>query len=477
MNKIKSDMSLYIKNIVFAGAVLLLASSCSVTKKYVRPDDLKTEGLYRDVNSADTLTLADMPWQQLFGDEYLQTLIATGLENNYDLKIALARMASATASLQQSKLAFLPTLSADAEVTRSKSSGAQMQANGITVSDIPTNTFYALTATTSWELDIWGKLRNSKKAALAAYLQSDAYRRAVQTELIASIATNYYQLLAYDEQIRIVEATVENRKKDVEIVRALKQSAVTTGADIANSEATLRAAELQLPDLKQARREVENALSIMLAAPPDSIARGTFQAQQLGASLQTGLSAQLLANRPDVQQAEFAFRNAFELTNVARTYFYPTLSISGTGGFTTANTLQSFFNGTFYGSIIGGLTQPIFNQGLNRQRLKAAEATQQEAYFTFQNALLTAGQEVSNALYAYNMAVEKEKTRALQIADFEKATDFTKELLKYTSATNYTDVLTAEQNLLSAKLNGISDRLQQLQAVVELYRALGGGWK
>lgn len=185
----------------------------------------------------------------------------------------------------------------------------------------------------------------------------------------------------------------------------------------------------------------------------------------------------MLANRPDVQQAEYAFRNAFELTNVARTYFYPSLTISGSGGWATANTLRNFFANTFYGSLMGGLTQPIFNQGLNKQRLRNAQAAGQEAYYDFQKTLLTAGQEVSDALYAYDMAIERDSIRQLQINDLEKVTEYTKELLKYSSSTNYTDVLTAEQNLLSARLNGVSDRLQQLHAIIALYRALGGGWK
>lgn len=467
----------YTKYILEALVVILLASSCGVTKHYERPQDLQTEGLYRGLHSTDSNSIATLPWQTLFSDATLQSLIQQGLQNNYDLKIALVRMESAAANLRQSKAAFFPTLSADADVTHSQSSVAQLRASGIDVSSIPANTTYALTATSSWELDIWGKLRSNKRATLAAFLESDAYRRAVQTQLIASIATNYYQLLAYDEQIRIVESTIENRRKDVKIVKALKQSAVVTGADVVNSEANVRAAELQLPDLKQSRRELENTLSLLLAVPPDSIARGLFASVDLYAELTTGVSAQLLANRPDVQQAEFSFQNAFELTNVARTNFYPSLTISGTGGWATANTLQNFFNGTFYGSLVGGLTQPIFNQGQNKQQLEVAKATQQEAYYTFQNTLLTAGQEVSNALYAYDMALEKEKIRKLQIADLEKVTVFTKELLRYTANTNYTDVLTAEQNLLSAQLNGISDKLQRLSAIIELYRALGGGWR
>ncbi|MFT4092058.1 MAG: TolC family protein [Niabella sp.] len=336
---------------------------------------------------------------------------------------------------------------------------------------------YSLTGTSSWEADVWGKLKSAKKAYVAAYLESDAYRRTVQTQLIVSIATDYYQLLSYDKQIQVIEATIANRKKDVEVVKALKEGAVITGADVVNREANVYSAALQLPDLKQSRRELENALSTLLAMPPDSIPRSSFDEQHIDIALQTGLPAQLLANRPDVQEAEYAFRNAFELTNVARTYFYPSLTISASGGFATANTLQNFFNGTFYGSLVGGLTQPVFNQGLNKQRLKTAEATQKEAYYTFQAALLTAGEEVSNALYAYEMAREKQQQRNAQLTALLKAVDFTKELLKYTSSTNYTDVLTAEQNLLSAQLDAVSDKLQELNAVISLYKGLGGGWK
>lgn len=471
-------MLLSIKNSLLAGSLLLLVYSCGITRKYERPADTQTNNkLYRGVNSTDTVTIADIPWQQLFTDTVLQRLIQTGLANNYDLKIAVTRMQSAVVDVRQSKLAFLPTLSATADATHSKSSAAQVRANGVNVSSIPANTIYDLTGSTSWEIDVWGKLRSTKRAYIAAFMESEAYRRTVQTQLIANIAANYYQLLSYDKQIRIVEATVANRRKDVDIVRALKEGAKVTGADVVNAEATLHSAELQLPDLKQQRRELENTLSTLLALPADSIARTTLDQQQIDSTLKTGLPAQLLANRPDVQEAEYSFRNAFELTNVARTYFYPSLSISGSAGWATANTLKDFFTGTFYGSIAGGLTQPIFNQGLNKQRLQKAKATQQEAYYSFQNTLLTAGQEVSDALYAYDMAKEKETMRRSQIASLQKATDFTKELLKYSSNTNYTDVLTAEQNLLSAELSSVSDKLQQLQAVVSLYKALGGGWK
>jgi multidrug efflux system outer membrane protein len=464
----------------------MLMASCSITKPYQRPD-IATNGLYRGHQATDSTTLATVPWRQMFADSILQHLIERGLANNLDLKIAVARMQAAEANLQQSKLAFFPTLSANGAFTISKSSSAQLRSlnikntesgsNTVSTTAIPTVKQYALTASTSWEADVWGKLRSTKRANLAAYLQSEAYRRAVQTQLIANIASDYYALLAYDKQLQITEETVENRKTEIETMKALKEGDVVTGADVAQSEANRYAAEVTLPDIRQNIRQTENALSILLATPPDSIPRTRLEAQQPIGSLQTGVPAQLLGNRPDVQEAEFSFRNTFELTNVARTYFYPALTITGTGGFATANTLTRFFAGTFYGSLISGLTQPIFNQGLNRQRLNRAEAAQAEAFYTYQSTLLTAGQEVSNALYSYQMAVDKANARQQQLAALQKAVSFTKELLTYTANTNFTDVLTSEQNLLAAQLNGVNDRLQQLQATVALYRALGGGWR
>ena len=471
------------------GLVILLAAflaSCSVTKPYEQPG-LNTNGLYRGVQTTDSATLATVPWRQMFPDTVLQRLIERGLDNNLDLKVAVARMQTAEANLQQSKLAFFPTLSTNAAFTLSKSSSAQLRAlnirnaesgsNTVSTTSIPTIKQYSLTASTSWEADVWGKLRSNKRAYLAAYLQSDAYRRAVQTQLIANIANDYYALLAYDKQLKITLETVENRKTDVETMKALKEGDVVTGADVVQSEANRYAAEVTLPDIRRNIRETENTLSLLLAMPPDSIPRTQLDDQQPVASLQTGVPAQLLSNRPDVQEAEYSFRNAFELTNVARTYFYPALTISGTGGFATANTLTAFFAGTFYGSLISGLTQPIFNQGINRQRLRIAQSNQAQAFYAYQTTLLTAGQEVSNALFSYQMAVDKANARQQQLAALEKAVDYTKELLKYTANTNFTDVLTSEQNLLAAQLNSVNDRLQQLQATVTLYRALGGGWR
>ncbi|AMR31524.1 hypothetical protein A0256_08830 [Mucilaginibacter sp. PAMC 26640] len=453
---------------------IVASSSCKIGKKYQSPD-LATAGLYRDQTGTDSATLATMPWQSLFTDNALKALIQEGINNNLNLKSAVQRILAAQATLQQSKAAFYPSLSANAGVTRSKQSVAGL--------NFPTGTgFNTLTTTfqgslsASWEADVWGKLSSTKRSAIANYLQSDAAKRAVQTQLIADIANNYFLLLTLDRQLEITQQTLKNRIKDVETMKQLKQGAVVTGAAVVQSEANRYAAEVAIPDLKRSIRETENALDILLSRPPGPVSRGSLADQKLTTDLQTGFPAQLLVNRPDVQQSEFAFRSAFENTNVARTYFYPQFTITAQGGLSSLQ-LRDFFSNSIFYNIVGGLTQPIFNQGLNKARLRNAQATQQQALNNFQQTLLVAGQEVSNALYAHQTAFEKEDARAKQIEALQKSVEFTQELLRYSSATNYTDVLTSEQNLLSAQLSGVNDKLQELQAIVNLYRALGGGWR
>jgi multidrug efflux system outer membrane protein len=457
---------------LFAAAALF--SACSVTKPYKSPE-VNTAGLYRDQSSADSLTLADMPWQSLFADEKLKALIQKGLDQNADLKNAIQNILQAEATLKQSKLAYLPTLNATADYTRNKSSLAALNfPAGININTL-TNT-YKLYLSTSWEADIWGKLSSAKRAALASYLGTDAAKKAVQTQLIADIANNYFTLLSLDEQLAITEATLKNRIASVETIRTLKDAAVVTGAAVVQSEASRYATEVTIPDLKQSIRETENALSILLSQAPGPIDRNTLKAQVTPADLSVGLPSQLLHNRPDVQQAEFAFRNSFENTNLARTYFYPSLTLTASGGLSSLQ-LKNFFDHSIFYSLVGGLTQPIFNQGINKARLTTAQSQQVQAFNTFQQTLLIAGQEVSNSLFDYQSALAKQESRAKQIAALTKAVDYTQELLRFSSATNYTDVLTSEQSLLAAQLSGVNDQLQKLQAVVNLYRALGGGWK
>ncbi|WP_309328789.1 efflux transporter outer membrane subunit [Mucilaginibacter sp.] len=455
---------------VLTGASL----SCKVTKPFQNAG-MVTNDLYRGQNSADTTTIATLPWESLFADTILNGLIKEGINHNLNLKTAIQKIAEAQAALGQASGALLPSLSGNATVTRSKQSEAGLNLPaGYSVNTLTTS--YQLSLSSSWEADIWGKLGSAKKAAYANLLQSDAAKRAVQTQLIADIANNYYNLLALDKQLEITNQAIQFRIKDVETMKALKEGDVVTGAAVVQSEANRYAAEVAIPDIKRSIRETENAIDLLLGRSPGPVNRAKLDDQKPVSNLQTGISSQLLQNRPDVQQAQYAFRAAFENTNQARTYFYPALTITASGGFSNLTLKDFFINSIFY-NIAAGLTQPIFNQGINKARLKTARAQQMEALNNFQQTLLVAGQEVSNALYAYQTGIEKDTSRTKEIEALRKSVDYTQQLLRYSSATNYNDVLIAEQALLAARISGINDRLQQLQAIVNLYRALGGGWR
>jgi multidrug efflux system outer membrane protein len=455
-------------------SISLLSLASCVTKKYERPA-VVTDDLYRDGETADTTSIATLPWETMFSDATLRSLIEQGLKQNLDFKQAIERTRIAEATLVQSRAAFLPSVTGDLSVTDAKQSTASLNfPPGINI-NTQTQTYRAQLGS-SWEADIWGRLSSAKRSAYAGLMQTDAAKRAVQTQLIANIANTYYSLLALDKQLSITLQTVKIRESDVETMKALKEGAIVNGAAVVQSEANLYAAQVSIPDLNRSIRESENALSVLLGKGPGTIPRTSLDQQIPYADLKTGVSAQLLQNRPDIQAAELGFRSAFENTNVARASFYPSLTLTAAGGLSTLQ-LKNFFDNSIFYNLIGGVSQPILNRGLNKARLKTAQAQQQIAFYNFQQSLLVGGQEVSNALYNFQAATEKENTRAKQIASLTRAVDYTKELLRYSSATNYTDVLTSEQSLLTAQLNSINDRLQKLQAVVNLYRALGGGWK
>jgi multidrug efflux system outer membrane protein len=455
-------------------ALISVVLSCKVTKRYQQPD-LNTGDLFRGQSATDTVTIASKPWEKLFTDTVLKALIHEGLYQNLNLKIAVQKIAEAQAALGQTKAAFLPSLSGNASVTRSKQSVASLDYPPGTVVDTKF-TSYQVGLSTSWETDVWGQLSSAKKAAYANLLQTDAAKRAIQTQLIADIANNYYNLLALDKELDITTRTMQNRIKDVETMKALKEGAVVNGAAVVQAEANRYEAEVAIPDIKKSIRETENALDILVGRAPGALNRTKLENQQPDTDLRTGIPAQLLKNRPDVQQAEYTFRTAFENTNLAHTYFYPQFTITASGGFSNLQLKDFFVNSVFY-NLAAGLTQPIFNQGINKARLKTAQAQQKEALLSYQQTLLVAGQEVSNALYAYQSAIDKDSARSKEINFLQKSVDYTEQLLKFSSATNYNDVLTSEQALLAAQLSGVNDRLQQLQAIVNLYRALGGGWQ
>jgi len=466
-NKIMTKRVL--SSILFVSFISIL-SSCSVTKRYQTPE-INTDSLYRDVTTADTNTIAHLNWNEVFTDPALQSLIQRGLTYNLNLLSAYTHIQQAQAYFNQSKAALLPDLDLSVGLTQSRLSESQRMGGSSS-----SRTQYSLGASSAWELDIWGRLSSSKRAEFANLLQTETAAKAIQTRLISSIATYYYRLLAMDQQLQITEQTVVNWDTTVTTMKALKEAATVTEAAVVQSEAQRYAAEVTIPDLKQSIKETENALSILIGSVPGGIERGKLINQQTLSSLNAGVPAQLLANRPDVMEAELNFRTQFELTNVARAYFYPTLSITGSAGFNSQNLNNLLDPAAFIASIGGGLTQPIFNRRANKTRLEVALAQQEDALLNFRNTLLVAGQEVSNALSLYETAKQKITIRAKQTDALQKAADYSQELLENGFA-NYTEVITARQSLLQAQLSSVNDRLEQLTAVVDLYRSLGGGWK
>lgn len=458
-------MKTIIRIAVFLSFMLFLFS-CIAMKKQEAPDMSSYDQLYRDIVQSDS-SFADIPWMSLFTDPHLQEIIKEAIANNPDMQIAQARIMKAEANLRQSRAEFFPSLNAGINATFQN-----VNPNGQGFPEL-----YQAFGSTSWEADIWGKYRSSKRANLASLLASEAYRRIVITDLVSSAAQTYYSLLALDAQLEITRQTVEKRIRNVETMEVMKENDVITGADLVLSQANRYSAEVTIPDLNQRIYETENTLSLLMGRNPGPIERGRLDEQELSADLKTGVPAQLLANRPDVIEAEYHLRYFAEMVNVARANFYPAVTLTARSGLSETNFRQLFQSPFFFWNIAAGLTQPIFNFGLNRQRYSSAKADLIENEAVFRNTLLRAGQEVVNAMHEYQSATDKLNIRSIQIGYLEKSVEYTMELLKYTSNTNYIDVLTSEVNLLSAQLGEINDKLQQLQAIVKLYQSLGGGWK
>lgn len=467
-------MILQEKSIIHTVYTILLAAlfySCKTIQPYQQPG-VVTGSLFRDADTSTANALAGIGWKELFTDTLLQQYLETGIVQNNDLKIAFARIEEARAAWGQSKAAFSPELNAGLGVGKTKYSLAQTFGTPIS------NDFnqYEVGLSAKWEADLWGKLKATRKAAWAQLLQTEAMAQAVQTRLIADIAATYYQLQALDHQLSILEKTILNRREDVATMKALMASNRVNNAAVVQSEANLLTAEISVPSLQRQIRETENTLSILLGKAPGQIKRNIANNQEeLPVTLQTGVPSQLLQNRPDLRAAELEFRSAFEYTNVARANFYPSLNITASSGFSAFDLSKLFSAAGFFYSVTSGLMQPVLNKGLNKARLKTAQARQQQALYAFQQNLLVAGKEVSDALYLYHTAKQKSLKRVQQLSALNKSVEYTKELLKYSSATNYTDVLTAEQGLLAAELESIADKLEQRLAIIELYRSLGGG--
>ena len=451
------------KKIVIIISVAVLMSSCGIYKPYSRPE-VKTDNLFGEsIEITDTVTIANLYWKEMFTDMHLQQLIRKGLENNTDLQIAQLRITQAEAALMSAKLAYLPSVSLNPQGTLSSFDWAS-----------PSKA-YQLPVTASWELDIFGKQTNIRRQKEATFEQSEIYKQAVQTQLIASIANSYYTLLMLDCQLEITLQTAILWGENVRTMRALKQAGLTTETAIAQAEANKRSVDASIIDLRRQITEVENALCATLSETPNAIARGKLEGQSLPEELLVGIPLQLLSNRPDVMIAETTLKQAFYITNEARSYFYPSIKLSGNIGWTNNGGGGISNPGVWLWQAVGSLTQPIFNNGANKARLEISKAQQEEAKLNFQQALLNAGNEVNDALTRYQSTQEKVDLYKQQIVLLESAVRNTQLLMQHGNTTTYLEVLTAQQTLLQTQLNQVLNRFDEIQSIITLYRALGGG--
>ncbi len=451
--------------------IAISLQSCFVAKDYNRPENIVDESLYRtDQLSSDSLSMATISWREIFTDKMLQDYIEEGLENNMDIRIGLKQIDIAQAYLRQGKAAYFPTLNAQVvamhqEFSESSQFGGQFSSMNQ----------FELSGALSWEADIWGKIRSNERATNAVYLQSVAAHRAVKSHLIANIASVYYQLIALDEQIRITEETIQTRTKSLETTKALKDAGNVTEVGVKQTEAQLYNAQSILVNLKEQAVLLENTLSILLGSSPREFNRSTLSEQEIDVPLTLGVPIDLLSNRPDVMAAEYGLIQAFELTNVARSNFYPSLTLNASGGLQALEIDKLFDVNSLFASVVGGLTQPIFNGRRIKTQYEVAQAQQEQALLNFKNTLLTAGKEVSDALVSIESAEQRIGLKENENDAYQLAVDYSMELLNNGFA-NYLEVLTAEERALASGLEMIAAQNSRLQSIVNLYRALGGGW-
>lgn len=446
-----------------------LMSSCGIYNKYERPE-VNTTGIVRDVVSAtDTLAVSDttsfgnLPWRSVFTDPQLQTLIQQGLEHNTDLLNAALNVKMVEAQLTAAKLAFVPSFTFSPQGTISSWDGNKS-----------TKT-YSLPVQASWSLDLFGNLLNQKRSAQMALLATKDYQLVVKTNLISNIANIYYTLLMLDEQLIIVNDMAELTKETWDMMKIQKDLGTVRETGVQSAESNYYSVLAQAEDLKRQIRETENSLSLLLGQPAQTIARGKLADQSLPTKFSTGIALQMLSNRPDVHYAEMSLAQCFYDVQTARSRFYPSITISGSGAFTNSAGGGIVNPGKWLLSAVGSLVQPIFMNGQLVAGLKVAKAEEEQAYNTWQNAILSAGSEVSNALVLYNSSDAKSKLEAKQVESLEKNVKYTQELFHQAKGTTYLEIITAQQSLLNAQLAKVQDDFYKMQAVVNLYYALGGG--
>ena len=452
---------------MFAASGMLLAS-CGLYNKYERPE-VNTKGLVRDTQSltdtlavTDTTSFGNLPWRSVFTDPQLQALIQQGLDNNVDLLNAALSVKMIEAQLACAKLAFLPSIGLSPQGTLASSDGSK------------TSKTYQLPIAASWNVDLFGNLLSVKRNAQMQLLQAKDYQLAVKTNIISGIANMYYTLLMLDRQLEILTEMEGLTKETWDMMALQMKFGRARSTSVQSAEASYYSVQSQITDMKRQIREVENSLSLLLCQPGQAISRGKLYEQSLPSEFSTGIALQMLNNRPDVHAAEMNLASCYHNVQTARSRFYPSINITGSGTFTNSMGNTIINPGKWLLSAVGSLTQPIFANGQLVAGLKVAKAQQQQALNNWQNAIYKAGNEVSNALVSYNSYDERSRLEQKQTELYRQNVEDTRQLYK-SSGSTYLEVISAQANLLNAEITKVTDDFYKMQAVVSLYTALGGG--
>ncbi len=470
-------MNIYtqLKSVLFPLLLAAVLTSCATATAYETPSAVVEETLYRtDQLPTDSLSFGQVSWREIFTDPILQGHISKALENNIDVRIALQNIVSAEAYLKQSKAAYLPTISIGPNYTFSTQSLNTQ--SGQMLLERSNRSQWDLTGSLNWEADIWGKMASEQRAQMASYLGTVSAHQSIKSDLVAAVAASYFQLLTFDEQKRIINETITLRKKNLETTQALKESGTLSEVAVQQSEALVHNAESLLINIDVQIELLENTMSLLLAEPSAAIQRSSLETQNLPIALDLGYPSQLLSNRPDVRLAELNLMQAFELSKAAKAQFYPSLRITASGGLQSSDLDNLFSANSLFANVVGGLLQPVLNKRQIRTQYEVSLANKEIAYLNFRRSVLGAGKEVSDAIKMYSSQDAFIALKEKELNAYRKSVVFSQELVNYGMA-NYLEVINASVNQLNAELNISNARYAKMQSGIELYRALGGGWK
>jgi multidrug efflux system outer membrane protein len=449
-------------------------AACALGPDYRRPDT-KTPAAYRFEQDAGAGSVADAGWWKVYDDPTLQSLIREGLANNLDVRIAAARVDQARAVLGSTRLQQLPQIGVTADATRQRTSVAELPAG-----TPPLNNVFAVQGALSYEIDFWGKYRRATEAARAQLLQSDYAKQDVMAALVSSVATAYFTLQTLDEQLAITRRTVGTRQKFVDLTQAQHDRGTVSELDVATAQAQLAIAKANLPDLLRQIGQTENQLSVLLGHNPDRILRNEGQPDAAGAGRPpvpaAGLPSDLLERRPDLREAEQNLVAANAQVGVAKANLFPSITLTAAGG-SVSSALSSLFSGPARTWSVGGeLMQPLLNSQRNLYQLELADAQKRQALLQYQKSVQTAFQEVSDALIARQQDADVQAAQEAQVDAQRRANTIA--LARYrVGYASYFNVIDADRDLFTAELSLSAARLNTQLSVVQLYRALGGGWQ